>query len=762
MTALLILIFGFLIMMPFSRAASFTDNNLFWLSCDNKTGYDNAGLHGIDGSNGTIVLNTSSKKVGNSSCQFKGASTDFLYYNDGAWNSIEADMTFCAWYYNENLLNYSNGFGFISKDDYSVSNHGTFQFFSSGTNNYYGSRIGTDEDTSATGKVTYKIWTSVCFTFSQSAQQTKVYVNGALNQTYITTQSPTNTATTLNIGQYYATTHLFIGNMDEIAFWNRALNLTDVETYYNSGLGYNPYSDSDVTAPIISVYKTPSNMTYNSIVSEITNISATITDINGIDNSTVFMQYEKVNLNEYINGSLVPNLNSLPYYNASGSSYNWVLSENDLLGGSNNLDVKLFENNTLKRVIISGNDVLKIEFLNISPIAEVSLYEYMSNETSANVEIETYFYCNSSYSTGNPLTNSNCAVFAQINNNLPYNHSHGSNSKHKVLPLGIDKSGKINRVQVTPRSYILKKVTGSGSYEYYINITSRTAATQISKNGGNTYVSQPFTMNTHIHQLFNGSAFNFTIIANDTWTPANKGTSVSYFDLIDLFSLSPNSVTIYSPLSDVSYTDEILINHSSAFAIGGAAIMKYQYFYAISNSSTWFEIINNTETSYLWDITTLNNRFYDLMIKTYDATNKTSLSYSSGFYINNSLSETETLLNQINNNLIESNKKQIIMNGAVEMIAYVILIVIFLILGITANPLFWLFASGVFGMMSIITYSTATASGAFFATSENWVKLIFFVVMFLAFAVLGILGSFTDMMENGKNKGGKKDFYDIY
>jgi hypothetical protein len=150
------------------------------------------------------------------------------------------------------------------------------------------------------------------------------------------------------------------------------------------------------------------------------------------------------------------------------------------------------------------------------------------------------------------------------------------------------------------------------------------------------------------------------------------------------------------------------------------------------------------------------------MIKTYDATNKTSLSYSSGFYINNSLSETETLLNQINNNLIESNKKQIIMNGAVEMIAYVILIVIFLILGITANPLFWLFASGVFGMMSIITYSTATASGAFFATSENWVKLIFFVVMFLAFAVLGILGSFTDMMENGKNKGGKKDFYDIY
>lgn len=418
---------------------------------------------------------------------------------------------------------------------------------------------------------------------------------------------------------------------------------------------------ADVTPPSISVYQSPSNFTYQSVISGYNIISAIITDATGVDNNSVKIYLQKNDSNVIINGSMRVNAFNRTYTNATGSNYTWYLDENDILGTISNLDTELFENTTHDYLVLTGaSNIVKVQFLNMSNNAPLNILEYMTINDTANPSISSYYYCNSSYTTGNPAANINCVMFYSALNNLPFNHTHaGGLSMHKIIPLNIDpNTGKIGSVYVTPTSYILKKGTSTGDRVYYINQTARTDATQTSNNNGNTWTSQTYSIDTHIHLIYNTSSINYKICANDTINPANSACSIWYGDIIDRFTLPPLGVTIYSPVEGQSYLNELLINHSVSFT-PTAGISSYDYFWRYANGSFWYNIYNNTGTSYLWDIHSFSSGFYDLKIITRTTSGTYGESFAYAFYINSS-SEIVSKLDQIlaKLDIIEQNQEE--------------------------------------------------------------------------------------------------------
>ena len=74
-------------------------------------------------------------------------------------------------------------------------------------------------------------WYNVAGTYDGS--NIKVYLNGVLKDTVALTGTVRNITQSFRIGRYSASSD-FSGDIDEVAIWNEALELADVQTIYNS------------------------------------------------------------------------------------------------------------------------------------------------------------------------------------------------------------------------------------------------------------------------------------------------------------------------------------------------------------------------------------------------------------------------------------------------------------------------------------------------------------------------------------------------
>jgi hypothetical protein len=78
------------------------------------------------------------------------------------------------------------------------------------------------------------VWYHVVTTFSSADNEVKIYINGSLDSTHSKTDLISSNNEELRIGTGYNLLNYFDGDMDEVAIWNKALELEDVQTIYNA------------------------------------------------------------------------------------------------------------------------------------------------------------------------------------------------------------------------------------------------------------------------------------------------------------------------------------------------------------------------------------------------------------------------------------------------------------------------------------------------------------------------------------------------
>ena len=93
---------------------------------------------------------------------------------------------------------------------------------------------GSNKDSLDAGTIVLNEWTHIAATWNQSTMN--LYVNGSLADTMSTVNATGTFSTTNNmfIGQRTSGAGFFPGDIDEVAVWNKALALEDVQTIYNA------------------------------------------------------------------------------------------------------------------------------------------------------------------------------------------------------------------------------------------------------------------------------------------------------------------------------------------------------------------------------------------------------------------------------------------------------------------------------------------------------------------------------------------------
>lgn len=182
-------------------------------------------------------------KVGTNCISFDGVN-DFV--NSTLITSATTNISMCAWvqvndlttamnlihHGSSNGVSVFNGIGLIKRDT-----SAKLQFHSSGIalsdTGYTFTQIGT--------------WIHIAFT-RDTGSKARAYVNGV--QTSLTTMQGVNTPTAFNIGAMGAGGGYNLnGLIDEVGFWSKVLNATEISDLYNSGAG-NIYSVASIDEPI--------------------------------------------------------------------------------------------------------------------------------------------------------------------------------------------------------------------------------------------------------------------------------------------------------------------------------------------------------------------------------------------------------------------------------------------------------------------------------------------------------------------------------
>jgi len=86
----------------------------------------------------------------------------------------------------------------------------------------------------STATLSNNAWYHVVTTFSNADNEVKIYINGSLDSTHSKTDLISSNNQPLRLGTGYNLLNYFDGDMDEVAIWNKALELADVQRIYNA------------------------------------------------------------------------------------------------------------------------------------------------------------------------------------------------------------------------------------------------------------------------------------------------------------------------------------------------------------------------------------------------------------------------------------------------------------------------------------------------------------------------------------------------
>jgi len=281
----------------------------------------------------------------------------------------------------------------------------------------------------------------------------------------------------------------------------------------------------------------------------------------------------------YTNGTTVASKYSCQLYNSNNSAlrtYSTILEDNNIYPASYNINETLMEMITHSgNTMSNANALVKIQLYNVSTTTPYNFYEIMANCTGGSTSGVVY-YCNSSYTTGNPTTSVNCASFGSLACGGTYNHTHRKDttpvSSHQVFPYAIS-AGKINNVHVTPTSSFIFKGANIVNWRWWsITNIARADATQTSTNNGVGYSNFAGSLDSHIHQFTNLTTLYYYMSATNQsgWWWNSTVTS----DSMQLAHLPPTAPNVYAPVYG-NYSGIITIDYTESISPNSYAINNY-------------------------------------------------------------------------------------------------------------------------------------------------------------------------------------------
>jgi hypothetical protein len=332
-------------------------------------------------------------------------------------------------------------------------------------------------------------------------------------------------------------------------------NLTGVNPYYSAySLGFDSQQPPDLTS--------------TNIISSLVNITYAQSGLN-ISSGII---YHKVNdtisdISYYLNRSAVSGWQINQCTNISTTGYKCRLDDNEIMPASYNIAPELMENTSHSQISLSStNQYLKIQIDNISSIRQYGFLELMANNSGSD-PIRLYF-CNSSYSTGNPSLSSYCAIIANIPDLAGYNHTHqGGVSSHHIIPFAIG-NGQVSGIGVTPSGYFLVRgdTSSNAPSVYGIGTETRPAQMQITSNSGNAWSNElGFTADSHIHQFTNLTSLYYYVCGNRTDNNAQLCTDIRS-DLLALDNLPPSMPVLFPIPAQVCRYDNISVNWTGSIS----------------------------------------------------------------------------------------------------------------------------------------------------------------------------------------------------
>lgn len=420
----------------------------------------------------------------------------------------------------------------------------------------------------------------------------------------------------------------FVGSIDNLVIFNRALNDTEIIAMWNQSLVY-PYYNI-VTNIISFLYQTPSFITRRNLFNESYNSTYYVFSSNGINMSNVVLHYNVTRGDgtpcQYVNKTrFCGNKNESYVFNAS-SNFTFSLEGDEIYPATYNIDPEVMENTSHQNQSVgSNNDWVKLDLLNVTKTQRFSFFEIMINTTGLNDQ--PLYTCNESYVAGSPLTDNNCVLFA-ILPPQPYDHRHTVYSAHMLINYPITAAGNILGVGITNRMYFLLR-GGTGWNFYYVTNITRTNGTQTSVNGGTTWTNFVGTIDAHLHQFGVNDTLNEYACFTDL-TGIEACSSIRS-QIIGVTSLPPTSPNVYNPVAGDYAKDNstILINWTESESDINF-IVNYTLIY-LNGASNTIVTLAPTARGYDWNASLIANGSYRVRVTAIDNESLTAFGESDIF-----------------------------------------------------------------------------------------------------------------------------------
>ena len=403
---------------------------------------------------------------------------------------------------------------------------------------------------------------------------------------------------------------------------------------------YTIYEEKDTTPPTIQfISQTPPDVSTTNILGKYLNITYSITDPSGVNASTVNLYYKTNSSTSeivwYINGTAYSGWQIAENYTNSSSIWYFYL-DHQIYPGTYNLPDSLMKNAPKEHFSLDNkNEILKIRFFNVSNDKEFNYLVLNARNQTTNTEFLRIYYCNESYSTGDPEDSPYCVEFYDLEPTALHNYTRDS-SLYWIIPLPINKStGYLANVYVTPTSYILLRDSASAggwNISYVTNI-SRPDTVQYSSNNGHSYSNFAGTVDMYIHQFSGSDSLWYYVCANDTF--GNSNCSEIRQDLIQIDNLPPSSPDVYNP-TEGYYRGLITINYTQSISPNAYPIVNYTIDLVDLNENFVQKIADNDlKLSYVWNSSEAPDGKYFIRVRACDNLTQCSYGYSENITIDN-------------------------------------------------------------------------------------------------------------------------------
>lgn len=338
-----------------------------------------------------------------------------------------------------------------------------------------------------------------------------------------------------------------------------------------------------------------------------------------------------------------------PSGNISGV-FDWVVDNNDVYPATYNFNEKLMESYAKSDYDLDLNgEFVKIKILNISHDSNYTFLEINAHNQSGLSGTLRIYYCNASYASGNVLLlSSPCVEFYALANTQPYNHTHGANSQHWIIPFSFNlTSHRIGSVYVNNGTgyFLLRGRFLNGWNIKYISNVSRTDTIQTTQNSGTSWSNLSGTVDAHMHQYDGSEYFRYFACANSTENSQNCTGERS--DLLEIGGLPPTAPYVFSPFNDTVYRFNVSINYTASFSPNNYEIVFYNISLLDENTTFVKTIISNNSgnLNYTWDRTGTNGGNYTIRVTACDSQGLCSAGDSEIFTLNSGPVVTQDIEN---------------------------------------------------------------------------------------------------------------------